>query len=175
MYAFWGLILYLRTLWCGIFLAKAHHHVFSDWCVQTGELVRIYKGHSHAVTVVAILGKVMVTACLDKLVRVYELQVSLSGNQIILLKQIVGPLPCLVFSFIQAYTVPADLLVGDYPLFVVLHFLCCSAVSWSAASVWWTLGHDDVYGHTQKYGESMADKMCYTSLFLLSVFFVKKK
>lgn len=50
-----------------------------DSCVrlstQTGELVRIYKGHSHAVTVVAILGKVMVTACLDKLVRVYELQV----------------------------------------------------------------------------------------------------
>lgn len=43
--------------------------------LQTGELVRIYKGHSHAVTVVAILGKVMVTACLDKLVRVYELQV----------------------------------------------------------------------------------------------------
>ena len=39
--------------------------------------MRIYKGHSHAVTVVAILGKVMVTACLDKLVRVYELQVSL--------------------------------------------------------------------------------------------------
>lgn len=43
--------------------------------VQTGELVRIYKGHSHAVTVVAVLGKVMVTACLDKMVRVYELQV----------------------------------------------------------------------------------------------------
>lgn len=51
----------------------------SDQCVHahnihTGELVRIYKGHSHAVTVVTILGKVMVTACLDKLVRVYELQ-----------------------------------------------------------------------------------------------------
>lgn len=43
--------------------------------VQTGELVRIYKGHNHAVTVVNILGKVMVTACLDKFVRVYELQV----------------------------------------------------------------------------------------------------
>lgn len=43
--------------------------------VQTGELVRVYKGHSHAVTVVSILGKVMVTACLDKLVRVYDLQV----------------------------------------------------------------------------------------------------
>lgn len=43
---------------------------------QTGELVRVYKGHSHAVTVVAVLGKVMVTACLDKLVRVYDLQVS---------------------------------------------------------------------------------------------------
>uniref|UniRef100_A0A4W5PVT2 Uncharacterized protein n=1 Tax=Hucho hucho TaxID=62062 RepID=A0A4W5PVT2_9TELE len=42
--------------------------------IHTGELVRIYKGHGHAVTVVAILGKVMVTACLDKLVRVYELQ-----------------------------------------------------------------------------------------------------
>lgn len=39
--------------------------------------MRIYKGHSHAVTVVAILGKVMVTACLDKLVRVYELQVGI--------------------------------------------------------------------------------------------------
>lgn len=44
---------------------------------QTGELVRVYKGHSHAVTVVAVLGKVMVTACLDKLVRVYDLQVSI--------------------------------------------------------------------------------------------------
>lgn len=44
--------------------------------LQTGELKRIYKGHSHAVTVVAILGKVMITACLDRLVRVYELQVS---------------------------------------------------------------------------------------------------
>lgn len=37
--------------------------------------MRVYKGHSHAVTVVAVLGKVMVTACLDKLVRVYDLQV----------------------------------------------------------------------------------------------------
>lgn len=45
--------------------------------MQTGELVRIYKGHNHAVTVVNILGKVMVTACLDKFVRVYELQVGL--------------------------------------------------------------------------------------------------
>lgn len=44
---------------------------------QTGELVRVYKGHSHAVTEVIVLGKVMVTACLDKLVRVYDLQVSL--------------------------------------------------------------------------------------------------
>lgn len=44
-------------------------------CVQTGEPVRVYKGHSHAVTVVTVLGKVMVTACLDKLVRVYDLQV----------------------------------------------------------------------------------------------------
>lgn len=43
---------------------------------QTGELLRVYEGHSHAVTVVAVLGKVMVTACLDKLVRVYDLQVS---------------------------------------------------------------------------------------------------
>lgn len=42
---------------------------------QTGELMHVYKGHSHAVTVVAVLGKVMVTACLDKLVRVYDLQV----------------------------------------------------------------------------------------------------
>lgn len=37
--------------------------------------MRVYKGHSHAVTVVTVLGKVMVTACLDKLVRVYDLQV----------------------------------------------------------------------------------------------------
>lgn len=48
-----------------------------SFLVQTGELVRIYKGHNHAVTVVNILGKVMVTACLDKFVRVYELQVGL--------------------------------------------------------------------------------------------------
>lgn len=39
----------------------------------------MYKGHSHAVTVVAALGKVMVTACLDKLVRVYDLQVSVAS------------------------------------------------------------------------------------------------
>lgn len=45
---------------------------------QTGELVRVYEGHSHAVSVVAVLGKVMVTACLDKLVRVYDLQVSVT-------------------------------------------------------------------------------------------------
>lgn len=49
--------------------------------VQTGELVRVYKGHSHAVTVVTVLGKVMVTACLDKLVRVYDLQVSFLSFQ----------------------------------------------------------------------------------------------
>ncbi|XP_055005740.1 zinc finger protein 106-like [Boleophthalmus pectinirostris] len=36
--------------------------------------MRIYKGHGHAVTSIVILGNVMVTACLDKLVRVYELQ-----------------------------------------------------------------------------------------------------
>lgn len=41
--------------------------------------MRVYKGHSHAVTVVAVLGKVMVTACLDKLVRVYDLQVSVTS------------------------------------------------------------------------------------------------
>ena len=39
--------------------------------------MRIYKGHSHSVTSIIILGKVMVTACLDKLLRVYELQVNL--------------------------------------------------------------------------------------------------
>lgn len=49
---------------------------------QTGELVRVYKGHSHAVTVVAVLGKVMVTACLDKLVRVYDLQVSVCARSL---------------------------------------------------------------------------------------------
>lgn len=49
---------------------------------QTGELVRVYKGHSHAVTVVAVLGKVMVTACLDKLVRVYDLQVSVRARSL---------------------------------------------------------------------------------------------
>lgn len=60
-----------------ILLINVHQAVFSQHCVvvQTGELVRVYKGHSHAVTVVSILGKVMVTACLDKLVRVYDLQV----------------------------------------------------------------------------------------------------
>lgn len=52
----------------------------SSFLMQTGELVRIYKGHNHAVTVVNILGKVMVTACLDKFVRVYELQVGLGPH-----------------------------------------------------------------------------------------------
>ncbi|PKU36374.1 zinc finger protein hypothetical protein [Limosa lapponica baueri] len=49
-------------------------HTINCYNIKTGELVRIYKGHNHAVTVVNILGKVMVTACLDKFVRVYELQ-----------------------------------------------------------------------------------------------------
>lgn len=60
-----------------------HHTVFSIVSVQTGELVRIYKGHSHAVTVVSILGKVMVTACLDKLVRVYDMQVCPSTPELL--------------------------------------------------------------------------------------------
>lgn len=51
-----------------------------SFLIQTGELVRIYKGHNHAVTVVNILGKVMVTACLDKFVRVYELQVEFRAS-----------------------------------------------------------------------------------------------
>jgi len=42
---------------------------------QTGELLQVFKGHSHAVTVVDVMGNVMITACLDKLVRVYDLQV----------------------------------------------------------------------------------------------------
>lgn len=54
---------------------------------QTGELLRVYEGHSHAVTVVAVLGKVMVTACLDKLVRVYDLQVSAAPPFAIRLQQ----------------------------------------------------------------------------------------
>lgn len=45
--------------------------------------MRVYKGHSHAVTVVAILGKVMVTACLDKLVRVFDLQVRRSLHTVL--------------------------------------------------------------------------------------------
>ncbi|XP_056872114.1 zinc finger protein 106 isoform X1 [Takifugu flavidus] len=40
--------------------------------IHTGELVRIYKGH--AVTSIVILGNVMLTACLDKLIHVYELK-----------------------------------------------------------------------------------------------------
>lgn len=43
--------------------------------LQTGELLCVYKGHSHPVTSIAIFGEVMVTASLDKLVRVYELEV----------------------------------------------------------------------------------------------------
>ncbi|XP_070399714.1 zinc finger protein 106-like [Nothobranchius furzeri] len=42
--------------------------------LQTGELVRIYMGHGHVIKSIVILGKVMLTACLDKLVRAYELQ-----------------------------------------------------------------------------------------------------
>lgn len=59
---------FLRSL-SPLYLCRASFYL------QTGELVRIYKGHDHAVTSIVILGKVMVTACLDKLVRVYELQV----------------------------------------------------------------------------------------------------
>lgn len=65
---------------------------------QTGELVRVYKGHSHAVTVVAILGKVMVTACLDKLVRVYDLQVRFSKSLLLLCSCINLTIFALIFN-----------------------------------------------------------------------------
>lgn len=57
-----------------------HINICTCFIFQTGELVRVYKGHSHAVTVVVVLGKVMVTACLDKLVRVYDLQVRILSS-----------------------------------------------------------------------------------------------
>lgn len=68
--------------------------------VQTGELVRIYKGHNHAVTVVNILGKVMVTACLDKFVRVYELQVEFRFT---ILFEWFGEMVCLDLVFVFFY------------------------------------------------------------------------
>ncbi|CAB1449619.1 unnamed protein product [Pleuronectes platessa] len=60
---------HIKTILC----MKVVNDLVFQW-LQPGKLVRVYKGHSHAVTVVSILGKVMVTACLDKLVRVYDLQ-----------------------------------------------------------------------------------------------------
>lgn len=68
--------------------------------MQTGELVRIYKGHNHAVTVVNILGKVMVTACLDKFVRVYELQVEFRSS---ILLEWFGEIVCLGLMLIFLY------------------------------------------------------------------------
>lgn len=44
-------------------------------CLQTGELLHVYNGHSSAITSIAILDKLMTTASLDKLVRVYDLEV----------------------------------------------------------------------------------------------------
>lgn len=97
--------------------------------MQTGELVRVYKGHSHAVTVVSILGKVMVTACLDKLVRVFDLQVR------IICVSLVG----------SVYTV--IMRIRSEPAVV-------SAVSQPAAGLRWTQGHGDVYGCSQEHGET---------------------
>lgn len=42
---------------------------------QTGDLLTTYRGHKSAVTSIVVLGTVMVTACLDGLVRVFNLQV----------------------------------------------------------------------------------------------------
>lgn len=76
------ILLYLNVnlcrvcVWVFVLACFSFHFLRSpSLFLQTGELVRIYKGHGHAVTSIVILGKVMVTACLDKLVRVYELQV----------------------------------------------------------------------------------------------------
>ena len=54
------------------------NHLYVCLHLKTGELIHIYKGHRHAITAIAILGKVMVTASLDRSVRVHELQVHIT-------------------------------------------------------------------------------------------------
>lgn len=54
-----------------LFLLWYHFFCFS----QTGDLLTTYRGHKSAVTSIVVLGTVMVTACLDGLVRVFNLQV----------------------------------------------------------------------------------------------------
>lgn len=108
-----------------------HISTFLFLCVQTGELLWVFKGHTHAVTVVTVLGKVMVTACLDKLVRVYDLQVCLSEPSVTLWTT--------RFIWFGLSSWRATIL---------------STVSGTTAGLRWTQGHGDVYDCSQEHGET---------------------
>ena len=43
---------------------------------QSGELVRSFEGHTMSVSGLQVVGSVLVTSCLDKLIRCYDLMVS---------------------------------------------------------------------------------------------------
>ena len=46
---------------------------------QSGELLRSFEGHPMSVSGLQIIGNVLVTSCLDKLIRCYDLTVSLGS------------------------------------------------------------------------------------------------
>lgn len=49
--------------------------IVSLYC-QSGELVRSFEGHTMSVSGLQVVGSVLVTSCLDKLIRCYDLVVS---------------------------------------------------------------------------------------------------
>ena len=53
------------------------HLGFCFYC-QTGELIRSFEGHTRSVSGLQIVGRVLVTSCLDKLIRCFDLTVCFS-------------------------------------------------------------------------------------------------
>ena len=49
---------------------------FFSYYWQSGELVRSFDGHTMSVSGLQVVGSVLVTSCLDKLIRCYDLMVS---------------------------------------------------------------------------------------------------
>uniref|UniRef100_A0A8C4QBT2 Zinc finger protein 106a n=1 Tax=Eptatretus burgeri TaxID=7764 RepID=A0A8C4QBT2_EPTBU len=64
----------VRDAGSGLLLRALKGHNKSVLCMQTGQLLRVYKGHRHTVMAVCVLGQVLLSACLDRLVRVFDLE-----------------------------------------------------------------------------------------------------
>lgn len=117
---------------------------FPSWYLcrlQTGELVRIYKGHGHAVTSIVILGKVMVTASLDKLVRVYELQV-FKLLQLLNIRFSINARWCDVFFF-------CSLMTACRCMGVTATWWC----AWQYTRVWWV--HLNRHPHNDQFHQNL--------------------